>query len=153
MAHLLIRTLVTISALSLASCATAPDPAEVCTSEWISERSSKAMSKISSKSSSSLKALKKASESWVQGQKPSFFTLLALNNATKSLRNELTNGQGIKDLRVLSKTCNDPKLISDSLGNFMREQGLSERMIGFVEKLEVYQNAINPDGPPEQPQP
>ena len=145
MASIILRSILTISTLSLAACASTPDPAKVCTSEWIGERSDKAISKISSKSASSLKALKKASESWVKGKDPSFFTMLALNNATKSLKNELTNGQGIKDLRTLSKTCNDPKLISDAMGNFMRDQGLSERMIGFIEKLEVYQKAIDPD--------
>lgn len=145
MASIILRSILTISTLSLAACASTPDPAKVCTSEWIGERSDKAISKISSKSASSLKALKKAGESWVKGKDPSFFTMLALNNATKSLKNELTNGQGIKDLRTLSKTCNDPKLISDAMGNFMRDQGLSERMIGFIEKLEVYQKAIDPD--------
>ncbi len=145
MKNMILRSIMTISAVYLAACASTPDPAKVCTSEWIGERSDKAISKISGKSSSSLKALKKASESWVKGEEPSFFTLLALNNATKSLRNELTNGQGIKDLRTLSKTCNDPKLISDAMGDFMRDQGLSERMIAFIEKLEIYQNAIAPD--------
>ena len=135
----------TISALSLAACASTPDPAKVCTSEWIGERSDKAIGKIRSKSASSLKALKKASESWVRGKEPSLFTMIALNNATKSLRNELTDGQGIKDLRTLSKTCNDPELISDAMGKFMREQGLSERMIGFIENLDIYQKAIDPD--------
>ena len=145
MASIILRTVMTISVLSLAACASTPDPAKVCTSEWIGERSDKAIGKIQSKSASSLKALKKASESWVRGKEPSLYTLFKLKNETKSLRKELTDGQGIKDLRTLSKTCNDPELISDSMGKFMREQGLSDRMIGFIENLDIYQNAINPD--------
>jgi len=61
--------------LMLSACATTPDPAKICTSEWIGARSDKAISRIETRSASSLKALKKASASWAQGKTPGPFQL------------------------------------------------------------------------------
>lgn len=134
-----------IISTSLASCATAPDPAKVCTSEWIGERSDKAISRIEKKASRTIKPLKKASEKWAQGKTPNPVQLFLLSNSLKSLEKELKNGQGIKDLKTLSATCNDPKIISDAMGGFLRKQGLSDNIINFIEGMGVYQELIQPD--------
>ena len=131
--------------LSLTGCATAPDPAKVCTSEWIGERSDKAISRIEKKASRTIKPLKKASEKWAQGKTPNPVQLFLLSNSLKSLEKELKNGQGIKDLKTLSATCNDPKIISDAMGGFLRKQGLSDNIINFIEGMGVYQELIQPD--------
>lgn len=134
--------------LSLTGCATAPDPAKVCTSEWISKRSSKAIDRIESKAGRSLKSLQKAGESWAKGKTPNPFQMLALSNSLKSLEKELKNGRGIKDLKTLSSTCNDPKIISDAMGNFFRRQGLDDKIINFIEGMGLYQEIIKPEPVP-----
>ena len=145
MKHLIALISFAIISTSLASCATAPDPAKVCTSEWIGERSDKAISRIEKKASRTIKPLKKASEKWAQGKTPNPVQLFLLSNSLKNLEKELKNGQGIKDLKTLSATCNDPKIISDAMGGFLRKQGLSDNIINFIEGMGVYQELIQPD--------
>ena len=131
--------------LALTGCATAPDPAKVCTSEWIGERSDKAISRIQSKAGSSLKSLRKAGESWSKGNKPNFIQMALLSRSLKGLENELKNGRGMKDLKTVAATCNDPKIISDAMGSFMRKQGLPDNIINFIEGMGLYQELIKPD--------
>ena len=131
--------------LALTGCATAPDPAKVCTSEWIGERSDKAISRIQSKASSSLKSLRKAGESWSKGNKPNFIQMALLSRSLKGLENELKNGRGMRDLKTVAATCNDPKIISDAMGSFMRKQGLPDNIINFIEGMGLYQELIKPD--------
>ncbi len=129
----------------ISACATAPDPAKVCTSEWIGKRSDKAISRIETKAGRSLKTLRKAGESWAKGKKPNPFQMLMLSNSLKGLEKELKNGQGIRDLKTLSATCNDPKIISDAMGGFLRRQGLPDNIINFIEGMGLYQELIKPD--------
>ena len=140
-------TLLFILALSIfvTGCATAPDPAKVCTAEWIGERSDKAIDRVQSKAGSSLKSLQKAGESWVKGKTPNLIQMALLSRSLKGLENELKNGRGIKDLKTLSATCNDPKIISDAMGGFLRKQGLPDNIINFIEGMGIYQELIKPN--------
>lgn len=145
MKHVIAPLLVTFTALSLSACVTAPDPAKVCTSEWIGERSDKAISRIESKAGRSINSLQKAGKSWAKGKTPNPFQMLMLSNSLKSLEKELKNGRGIKDLKTLSATCNDPQIVSDAMGGFLRKQGLPDNIINFIEGMGLYQNLITPD--------
>lgn len=142
MKHFVPLVSLAILSTTIASCATAPDPAKVCTSEWISKRSDKAISRIESKAGRSLKSLQKTGESWSKGKTPNPFQMLMLSRSLKSLENELKNGQGIRDLKTLSATCNDPKIISDAMGGFLRKQGLPDNIINFIEDMGIYQELI-----------
>lgn len=145
MNHLIALLSLAIISTTLAGCATAPDPAKVCTSEWISKRSDKAISRIESKAARSLNSLQKAGKSWSKGKTPNPFQMLMLSNSLKSLEKELKNGQGIRDLKTLSATCNDPKIISDAMGGFLRKQGLPDNIINFIEGMGIYQDLISPE--------
>lgn len=145
MKHLFALLTLSILCFSISGCATAPDPAKVCTSEWIGKRSDKAISRIERKASRSLKSLQKAGESWARGKAPNPFQMLMLSNSLKGLEKELKNGQGIRDLKTLSATCDDPKIISDAMGGFLRKQGLPDNIINFIEGMGIYQELIKPD--------
>ncbi|WP_026940770.1 hypothetical protein [Hellea balneolensis] len=145
MTHFKALLIIALTALSLSACATAPDPEKVCTSEWISKRSDKAISRIEKKAVRSIKPLKKAGEKWAQGKTPNPIQLFMLSNSLKSLEKELKNGQGIKDLKMLSATCNDPKIISNAMDGFLRKQGLPDNIIKFIEGVGIYQQLIAPD--------
>ena len=134
-----------ILSTTITGCATAPDPAKICTSEWISKRSDKAISRIESKAERSLKSLQKAGKSWSKGKTPNPFQMLMLSRSLKSLEKELKNGQGIRDLKTLSATCNDPKIVSDAMGGFLRKQGLPDNVINFIEDMGIYQDLITVD--------
>ena len=139
----LLTTLLLTTAIS--GCATAPDPAKVCTSEWISERSDIAVSRIERKAKNTLKPLRNAGEKWAQGKQPNFIQMALLGASLKSLEKEVKNGQGIKDLKILSATCNDPQIISRAMDGFLRKQGLPDNVINFIESTGVYQELIAPD--------
>lgn len=145
MKNLTLTALSVILAISVSSCATAPDPEKICTAEWIEKRSDKALDKIQSKAGKSIKSLSKAAESWSQGKKPGLFQMLALQNSFKSLEKELKSGQGMKDLRTLASTCDDPELVSKSMSRFLRKQKLPENMINFIENFAPYQRLITPE--------
>ena len=145
MKHLLALLTHSILSFSISGCATAPDPAKVCTSEWIGKRSDKAISRIESKASRSLNSLQKAGKSWAKGKTPNPFQMLILSNSLKGLEKELKNGQGIRDLKILAATCDDPKIISDAMGGFLRKQGLPDNIINFIEGMGLYQDLIKPD--------
>ena len=97
-----------LAVVILQACATAPDPAKVCTSEWISARADKAIDQIESRTKSSMKTLVRAAESWAEGRKPGPFQLLSLSSSMRSLEKELLSGSGMRDLKTLASTCNSP---------------------------------------------
>jgi len=126
----------------LSACATQPDPAKVCTAEWIQPRTERAMNDIERTSSGAIKSLRKVGETYARGKTPGPLQLLSLSSSMKRLERQVKNGRGIRDLKTLARTCNDPSLITNSLTGFMKEQGLPDNMINFVTQLPVYQSII-----------
>lgn len=134
-----------ISVLLLTACASTPDPAEVCTADWIGKRSSKAVSNIEKKAKPALSKLSKAAASWASGKKPGPLQLWSLQGSVKSLTRELQTGSGLRDLKTLANTCNDPKIVTSAMTNLMKDNGLSQNMINFVENLPLYRDIILKD--------
>ncbi len=133
----------------LSACASTPDPAEVCSAEWITPRANKAVSKIEKRAGSSIKTLSKVSQSWAEGKTPGPFQMFALSSAVNKMKKELTNGQGIRDLRTVAKTCNDPQLIKDSMRDLLERQGVSEKLIGWMENNPIYESLVSSLAEPE----
>lgn len=131
-----------MASMIISGCTTTYDPAEVCTAEWIKPRAERAISDIESETRSAFKTLKKSGKSFSNGKTPGPFQLIAISSAVSKLTNELKNGRGIKDLRILRNTCNDPDIISDALTDLMRDQGLPDNMIGFIQNLDLYQDIL-----------
>lgn len=136
-------TILTAALIGLGACASTPDPAEVCTSEWIQPRAEKAVAKIQKRASSSLLTLRSVSEKFVEGKKPGPLQLWQLSNAVKKLNKELTQGQGITDLKTVATLCNDPEIIDDSLVGLMERRGLSDSLIRRIQNNPIYQSAIS----------
>ena len=82
-------------------------------------------------------------ETYASGNTPGPIQLFRLSNAMSALSNELRNGRGMRDLKTLAGRCNDPKIISDSLTGFMKQQNLPDQMINFIENLDIYKNILN----------
>ena len=131
-----------LGALFLSACATTYDPVEVCSANWVKPRAERAVNYIEKDAQSVLKALRKHSDSYARGKTPGPLQALALTLAVKNLEKEIKNGQGIKDLRILRDTCNDPEIISDALTEFMQDQGLPGGLINFIQGLDAYQSLI-----------
>lgn len=139
-----------VPALALISaCASTPDPAEVCSAEWIAPRTTKAVNRIEKRATSSIGTLRKASETLASGKTPGLFQLLALNNALNKMKKELTNGQGIRDLKTVAKTCNDPGIIKDSMRGLLERQGVSDSFIQRIESSPIYESLTSSIAEPE----
>lgn len=130
------------TALLVTGCTTTYDPAEVCTAEWIKPRAERAVTSIESETRSAFKTLRKNGKSFSEGKSPGPLQIISMTSAVSKLTNELKNGRGMKDLRILRNTCNEPEIISDALTGLMRDQGLPEGMINFIESLDAYQNLL-----------
>lgn len=132
----------TSTSLFLIGCATTPDPAKVCTSEWIAPRAEKAVSRLESRTRSAIKPLKSVGESLAKGKTPGPFTMLRLSSSFERLEKELTEGSGIQDLKLLASTCDDPKIISKAMRDVFENQGISPKAFDFIENLGFYQNIL-----------
>lgn len=142
MKRLLTACLATLAIAGLSACATTANPEKVCTADWIGKRSDKAMSNIQRKAKPALSKLGKAAESWAKGKKPNAIQLWSLQGSISSLTRELESGRGMRDLKTLASTCNDPKIVTGAMTNMMRDNGLSQQMIDFVERLPKYKELI-----------
>ena len=131
-----------LSTSFLTGCATAPDPAKVCTTEWIIPRTKSAVDDITKSSSSAMKSLQRVGATYAAGKTPGPLQLLSLVNSMKSLERQVKNGRGIRDLKTLAATCNDPELLTGTLTKFMSDQGLPDNMINFIQETPVYQNLL-----------
>ena len=65
----------------------------------------------------------------------------------ESAGRELESGRGIRDLKTLANTCNDPNIVTGAMTNLMRENGLSQWMIDMIEDLPRYRDLILKDLP------
>jgi len=145
MPRFFIITALSASILALSACATTANPEKVCTADWVSKRSDKAMSNIERKAKPALRKLGKAAQSWASGKKPGPIQLWSLQGSVNSLTKELETGRGMRDLKTLAKTCNNPEIVTKAMTNMMRDNGLSQGMIDFVERLPQYKELILKD--------
>ena len=144
------RKFVCLPALVLLSaCASVPDPAEICTAEWITPRATKAVDSIEKSARSSFKTLRDVSEKWASGKQPGLLQLIALNGAMNKMKKELTRGRGIKDLKKVAKTCNDPNIIKTSMHDLLERQGLSDNLISWIENSPIFESIISSIAEPD----
>jgi hypothetical protein len=141
--------ILTLAIIGLSACASAPDPAEICSAEWIAPRADKAVAKIQKRAGSSINKLSNVSRTFASGKTPGPLELWSLSNAVKKLNKELTNGQGIKDLKTVARTCNVSKIVSDSMRDLMKRQGVSDSLLRRIENNPIYQSAISVITKPE----
>jgi hypothetical protein len=135
--------------LVLSACASTPDPAEVCSAEWIQPRAERAMTDFKKDTRSTFKKLKKAGDTLTDGGTLGPLQMYSLMGSINRLTDNFENGRAMKDMRTLASTCNDPDLIKTAMTDFMREQGISERFINFLNNLKEYQNLLATGKRPE----
>ena len=144
-----------LASAMLTACASTPDPAVVCTSEWIAPRADKALDRIERKSARALKNIRKAGAAYVSGDTPGPLTLLSLRRSFDDLEDELRNGPGVRDLRTLARTCDDPELISNKIGELLERQNVPDSVMAFLERTTILDRLIEMakgDDAPSAPQ-
>ena len=116
----------------LAACASTPDPAKVCTAEWIAPRVERAADRLEDKTAKAFRALRKVGAQWVRGDKPGALSMLSLRGAVRDLEDELKDGRGVRDLRTLARTCDDPELIRNEVLKLLERQDIPEPVLNFL---------------------
>lgn len=136
-------TLIFASAVALTACSTTPDPSKICTAEWIEPRADKALGRIETRLDETFKSLRKAGDAWTRGQSPGLFTMMSLDRSLKDLERELTDGRGIRDLRLLAETCDDPDFIQSELNRLLDRQNVPPAVINFMNQIGLYQRLLD----------
>ncbi len=127
------------SLLLLTACATKHDPAEVCTSNWIKPRVDAAMGDFRSNSDSIFNSLKKVGkETAKSGGQLSLLQQAKILPSLMSLVNTFQNGQTLKDLNVLSETCNDPQLVTRVFTDVLKEYNVPDTFIQLLGELDSF---------------
>ena len=129
-------------AFLLAGCASTPDPAKVCTAEWIQPRADRAVERIEKKTAKTFRAVRKAGASYVEGKEPGPLTLLSLRRSLNDLQDELTDGQGIRDLRTIARTCDDPDFIRGKLDELLERQQVPAGVMSFMERFGILDSLV-----------
>jgi len=136
------RSILLIAVVFAVGCASTPDPDEVCTTRWVSERSFKAVDNILGETEDTVGAIRKVAARYAEGKSPNVFQLFSLSSKVKNLEDELLKGSGIKDLKTLARTCNDPAILTDGISSFVDRLELPAKMRSFMENLPEYRNLV-----------
>lgn len=135
--------------LGTSACTTVPDPAEVCSAEWIAPRADRAMKEFKRDTRSIFKKLKKTGNKLESGGNIRPLQMFSLMNSLSNLGKKLENGRAMRDMRTLANTCDDPKLIKTAMTDYMREQGIDEKFIRFLNNFEAYTTLLETGEKPE----
>lgn len=138
-----------ILSLGISACTTVPDPAEVCSAEWIAPRAERAMNEFEHDTRKIFKTFRKSADRFNDGGQLGPLQMFKLMNSLSSLANKFENGHAMRDMRTLANTCDDPKLIKNAMTDFMRKQGISEQFIHFINGIEEYQKLLETGKRPE----
>jgi len=120
------------------ACATTPSPEKICSAEWIAPRADKAVSRIEKKTRRAIKTLRRTGESLTKGKSPSVFAMIGLSSAFEDLEYEFTKGPGMRDLKTVAKTCDDPEVITKAMRQVFKNQGVSDDVFDLIAALPFY---------------
>ncbi len=121
--------------LGVSACATTPVPEEVCSAEWISARTDKAMAEFGRDVRPMMRTFRRAGRVAEGGNVLGAFQSLQLVNAVTKMLGKIQDSQALKDVQTLGATCNDPDLLGESFTNFMRDQGASDQVIDMIDTV------------------
>ena len=125
------------------ACSTVPDPAKVCTAEWIKPRAERAMNDFEKDTRKIFKTFRKSADRLDKGGKIGPLQMFAMMNAISSLGNKFENGRAMRDMRTLAQTCDDPELIKNAMTDFMRSKGISDQFISFINGFDEYKDLLD----------
>lgn len=132
----------TLGAITLGACASTPKAEEVCTAGWVADRTGLAVDNIYNETSDTAQSLKKIGAIYLEGKSPNIFQLFSLSSKVKGLEKELLRGQGMKDLKTLAMTCDDPRILTNGIASYVDRLELPEKMRAFMEDLPEYKDMV-----------
>ena len=129
-------TILIIGSLSgLAGCATTPDPAEVCTAEWVQPRAALAIKELRRDTGRTIKSLARNAEKLQNGGSLSAWRAASMIGSVQKLATKIQRGRGVKDLKILAATCDDPAILRDGVVGYLDDikapKALMDMIRGF----------------------
>lgn len=121
-----------LSTLTLGACATTPDPAKVCTADWIKPRAAKAVKEVKRDTGRTIKSLKKNADKISNGSPLAAYRAASMLTSVQKLAEKLQKGRGIRDLKILAATCDDPKIMRDGLVGYMEDMEAPKMLMDLV---------------------
>lgn len=130
------RILLLAALCSLGACASRPPAEEVCSAEWIKPRTDAAFERFRAATEDSWKDLNldSGNASGGEGLLQSARLLITLTQ----LLGDFKDSQSLRDLRILSETCDQPNLIQTALRDTLQEYQVPQRYIDMLESLEAF---------------
>jgi len=130
-----------LTTLLLSACATQPNPEEICTAEWIKPRVDLALGDFRANTDSILETLKKTGkEVATSGGQMGLIQRAGVLLSLGKLVNTFQNGQTLKDLNTLSKTCNEPDLVNKVFKDVLSEYNVPTSFISLLDDLQVFKD-------------
>ncbi|WP_017931887.1 hypothetical protein [Robiginitomaculum antarcticum] len=138
-----------VAAMMLPACATVPDPAKVCTAQWIAPRVDRAVTEIKRETGSVLRTITRSAKSMEDGKISAWNTYRMISAGEKYI-DRLKNSRGLNDLRILSETCDDPHIIRKGFADYLQSLDAPPMLIDMVRDTDYFQfddPRANPDLP------
>ena len=131
--------------MALSACETA-NPLVVCSADWISWRTDRAMQEFGRSSTSSLKTIRQVSRDYQTTGKFNAVQLISLANALNNLITDFRQSQALRDIQTLQNTCNDPTILKLAFTRFLYDQGAPQSLIDFLNEMDQYQRLLDSAG-------
>ncbi len=112
-------------------CAT-PPPEEICSAQWIGQRTDKAMAEFERDVRPMMRTFRRAARSLEKGNLGGL-QAASLLRAVSNMGKRMENSRALKDVQLLGETCNDPDLMLTTFTRFMRDQGAPDQVINMLE--------------------
>lgn len=134
-------TALLMTLMLLNACATKHNPDEVCTAEWIKPRVDLALGDFRANTDSILSTLKKTgSEVAKSGGQLGLLQRAGVLLSLTKLVSTFQNGQSLKDLNVLSETCNQPELASRVFKDLLNEYNVPPAFLNLLDEMEQFKD-------------
>lgn len=119
-----------------AGCATTPDPAVICTAEWIKPRTARAVKELRRDTGRTIKSLKKNAAKLEKGGKLAPFRAASMINSVQKLATKIERGRGVRDLKTLAATCNDPSIVRDGVVGYMQDVEAPKVLLDMIRAID-----------------
>lgn len=132
-----VKTIIMTAALgasiaALPGCATTPDPAVVCTAEWVQPRAERAIKDLRRDTGRTIKSLRKNADKLQNGGSFSAWRAASMISSVQKLARKIETGRGMRDLKTLAATCEDPAIIRDGVVGYMEDMQAPKVLMDMI---------------------
>ncbi len=128
---------------AMAGCASTPDPAVVCSADWIKPRTDAALKEFTSSTSDTWEKLSKTGRRASKRGSLGLFERGKVLLSLTSLVNSFQNSQALEDLQLLGETCDDPDLAKNALVGTLEDYNVPLPYINLLNEIEGFMKLLD----------